>query len=164
MWEPIRKRAHTQFAEPQWTGPGLKSGISVRELISTLKKKRRRGMNCRTFAQKPRTRGKSHLCFHLSLYSIRYLFVCVFVCVIFSLFPPTSFSLRSFVCFCLHLLIPRVQCSARSGFVPDREKEQVELFAVYMGLDFLLFCCYLPQPGDCPILHANNIPLCKINK
>ena len=28
----------SQFAEPLWTDPGLKSGISVRELISTRKK------------------------------------------------------------------------------------------------------------------------------
>ena len=27
------------LAEPLWTDPGLKSGISVRDLISTLKKK-----------------------------------------------------------------------------------------------------------------------------
>ena len=27
----------SQLAEPMWTDPGLKSGISVRELISTLK-------------------------------------------------------------------------------------------------------------------------------
>ena len=52
----------SQLAEPMWTDPGLKSGISMRELISTLnkKKKRRQGMNCRTFSQNPRTRGKSH--------------------------------------------------------------------------------------------------------
>ena len=42
----------SQLAEPLWTDPGLKSGISVRGMISTLKKKRRRGMNCRTFSQK----------------------------------------------------------------------------------------------------------------
>ena len=52
----------SKLAEPLWTDPGLKSGINVRELISTKKKKkkRRRGMNCRTFSQNPRTRGKSH--------------------------------------------------------------------------------------------------------
>ena len=35
----------SQLPEPLWTDPGLKSGIGVRELISTLKeeKKRRRG-------------------------------------------------------------------------------------------------------------------------
>ena len=27
----------SQFTEPVWTDPGLKSGVSVRELISTLK-------------------------------------------------------------------------------------------------------------------------------
>ena len=42
----------SQPAEPMWTDPGLRSGISARELISTLKKKkRRRGMNCQTFSQ-----------------------------------------------------------------------------------------------------------------
>ena len=29
----------SQLAEPLWTDPGLKSGISLRELISTLNKK-----------------------------------------------------------------------------------------------------------------------------
>ena len=29
----------SQLAEPLWTNPGINSGISVRELISTLKKK-----------------------------------------------------------------------------------------------------------------------------
>ena len=41
----------SQLAEPPWTDPGLNSGISVRELISILKKKRRRGMNCRISSQ-----------------------------------------------------------------------------------------------------------------
>ena len=47
-----------QLTEPLWTDPGLKNGISVRNLISTYpppqkkkKKKRRRGMNRRTFPQ-----------------------------------------------------------------------------------------------------------------
>ena len=31
-----------QLAVPLWTDPGIKSGISVRELISTLKKKKTR--------------------------------------------------------------------------------------------------------------------------
>ena len=42
----------SQLAEPPWTYPGLKNGISLRELISTLImiiKKRRRGLNCRIF-------------------------------------------------------------------------------------------------------------------
>ena len=53
----------SQLAEPLWTDPGPKSGITVCELISTLKnkyKKRRLGMNCLTFFQNPRTRGKRH--------------------------------------------------------------------------------------------------------
>ena len=57
----------SQLAEPLWTDPGLKSGISVRELISTKaiqnkkrKKKRRWGMNGQTFSQNPRMRGQSH--------------------------------------------------------------------------------------------------------
>ena len=33
----------SQVAEPLWTDPGLKSGISVRELISTKKKKKNSG-------------------------------------------------------------------------------------------------------------------------
>ena len=76
LWEPIRKRAHTQLVRehsvtvvsarsPLWIDPGLKSEISARPLISTLKKKKKkkkkriRGMNCRTFSQNPRTRGKA---------------------------------------------------------------------------------------------------------
>ena len=31
----------SQLAEPLWTDPGLKSGITVREVISTLKKKKK---------------------------------------------------------------------------------------------------------------------------
>ena len=84
MCEPIRKRVHTQLVrehsatvvstsqlvEPLWTDPGLKSGISVRDLISSVGEggsagggaqageAGRRGMNCRTFSQNPRTRGK----------------------------------------------------------------------------------------------------------
>ena len=53
----------SQLAEPLWTDPGIKSGISVRELISTLKKKKkkpRRRTNGRTFPQNPRKRAKSH--------------------------------------------------------------------------------------------------------
>ena len=50
----------SQLAVPLWTDPNLKSGISGCALISTLKKKRRRGINCRTFSQKSRTQGKSH--------------------------------------------------------------------------------------------------------
>ena len=49
-----------QLAEPLWTDPGLRSGISVHDLISTLKKMRSRGRNCRTFSKTSRTRGKSH--------------------------------------------------------------------------------------------------------
>ena len=51
----------THLAEPLWTYPGIKSRISVCELISTLKKKKHRwGMNCWTFSQNPRMRWKSH--------------------------------------------------------------------------------------------------------
>ena len=51
-----------QLAEPLWTDPDIKGGISVRELISTSKKKKklRRGMNGRTFFHNPGKRGKSH--------------------------------------------------------------------------------------------------------
>ena len=37
----ISRPQSSQFAEPLWTDPGLNSGISVRELISTLKKRER---------------------------------------------------------------------------------------------------------------------------
>ena len=60
-WRRLKNRPHG-LAEPMWTDPGIKSGISVRELISTLKKKekkRRRGMNCRTCSQNPRKRLKT---------------------------------------------------------------------------------------------------------
>ena len=51
----------SQLADPLWTDPGITSGISVRELISTEKKKKRwRGTNGRTFSRNPRKRGKSH--------------------------------------------------------------------------------------------------------
>ena len=51
----------SQLAEPLWTDPGLKSGISVRELISTLKKKSTGGERIvEYFLQIPRPRGKSH--------------------------------------------------------------------------------------------------------
>ena len=50
-WSGNTRLQSSQLAEPLWTDPGLKSGISLRELISTLKKKRRRGMNCQTFSK-----------------------------------------------------------------------------------------------------------------
>ena len=54
VWELMRKRARTQLikehlatvvsvAELWWTDPGLKSEISARELIFTLKKKKSAG-------------------------------------------------------------------------------------------------------------------------
>ena len=44
----------SQLAEPLWTDPGIKSGISVCELISTKKKKKsgRQGINGPTFFKK----------------------------------------------------------------------------------------------------------------
>ena len=70
-WEPIRNELtrnlsgniqpqSSQLAEPLWSNPGIKSGIIVCELISTLKKKCRRGINGRIFSYNPRKRGKSH--------------------------------------------------------------------------------------------------------
>ena len=42
----------SQLAEPPWTDPDLKSGISLRKLISTLKKKKcKLGMNCQRSPQ-----------------------------------------------------------------------------------------------------------------
>ena len=83
VWEPIRKRAHTQLVREHSVTVissslshfGLilaTSEINVRELIwpnkcaranlnckKKQKKTHRRGMNCRTFSPNPRTRGKS---------------------------------------------------------------------------------------------------------
>ena len=53
----------SQLAEPLWTDSCLKSGISLRELISTLQKKKKKsagGMNCQTVSQNPHMQGKSH--------------------------------------------------------------------------------------------------------
>ena len=52
----------SQLAEPLWTDPGVKSGNSVRELISTSKKKKKKAQagNGRTFSQNPHEQGKSH--------------------------------------------------------------------------------------------------------
>ena len=52
----------SQLVEPLWTDPGLKSGVSFTRANLHFKKqnKCRREMNCRTFSQNPRTRGKSH--------------------------------------------------------------------------------------------------------
>ena len=52
----------SRLAEPLWTDPGIKSGISVHELISTLKKRKkcRQGMNGQTFSQNHCRWGKSH--------------------------------------------------------------------------------------------------------
>ena len=52
---------HSQLTGPLWADPGIKSEISVHELISTLKKKRkecRRGMNGKTFSQNSHNRAR----------------------------------------------------------------------------------------------------------
>ena len=50
-----------QLAEPLWNDPGQKCGISVREQISTSKKKKsRREMNGQICSQNPRKRRISH--------------------------------------------------------------------------------------------------------
>ena len=48
------------LAQPLWTDPGIQSGISVHELLSTenFSKKHRRGMNGWTFSQNPCKQGK----------------------------------------------------------------------------------------------------------
>ena len=77
----------SQLAEPLWTDPGLKSGISVRKLIPTLKKKRKKEAQARNdfsiFSQNPRTRGKSHHN-HLGTFEVK-LTVSVGVNTLFSL-------------------------------------------------------------------------------
>ena len=52
----------SQLAEPLWTDPGVKSGISARELISTYKKKKKKNVqsgNRRTFRKNPRSEEKA---------------------------------------------------------------------------------------------------------
>ena len=53
----------SQLVEPLWSDPGVKSGIIVPELISTLKKKKKRrwGMHRRTFGQDARREKKPSL-------------------------------------------------------------------------------------------------------
>ena len=52
----------SQLAEPLWTDPGIKSGICVCEVISTLKKTKKTGTgeerNGQTFSQNLRERKK----------------------------------------------------------------------------------------------------------
>ena len=50
----------SQLAEPLWTGPGLKSGISVCDLLPKKTKKSRQEMNCQTLSQDSRTQEESH--------------------------------------------------------------------------------------------------------
>ena len=52
----------SQLPEPLWTNPGIKSGITVCKLISTLKKKKKAWggrINTQTFSQNPCTQGKA---------------------------------------------------------------------------------------------------------
>ena len=61
--ELTRKSQSSQLAETLSSDPGLKSGISVRDLFSTSKKKKKKaqaGMNGRAFSQNSHQRGKSH--------------------------------------------------------------------------------------------------------
>ena len=76
------RRQSSKLAEPLWNYPGIKSGISVRELISTLKKKKRRwGMDGLTFSQNPCKRGKSHHHHHHHRRAKVTRRACVHVCV-----------------------------------------------------------------------------------
>ena len=72
VWEPIRKRAHTQlvrelsvtvvsafWATMEWSWP-KEWNYSGRANLHFKKKKCRRGMNGRTFSRNPRKRRKSH--------------------------------------------------------------------------------------------------------
>ena len=48
----------SQLADPLWTDSGIMSGISVRELISTLKKEKSAGWELTNFPQKSSQREK----------------------------------------------------------------------------------------------------------
>ena len=56
----------SQLTEPLWTDPGIKSGISVYELISALKKKKKhmQGMNGRIFSQMSQNSHKQGKSYH----------------------------------------------------------------------------------------------------
>ena len=76
VWEPIRKRAHTQlvrehsgtvvsarWATVDWPWPkewSLCARANLHFKKEKEKKRRRRGLICRTFSQNPCTRGKLH--------------------------------------------------------------------------------------------------------
>ena len=51
MWSGNTCSQLFQITEPLWTDPGLKSGISMHELITTLKKKCRQGIICSIVSQ-----------------------------------------------------------------------------------------------------------------
>ena len=83
----------SQLTEPLWTDPGLKSGISARELISTEKKQQlppkknqtnhRRGMNCRTHRSSKGRRG---------IYAAQIiLLTCLDKCFLYYFLTPVSF-------------------------------------------------------------------------
>ena len=61
-WSGNTRPQSSQLVEPLWTDPGLKSGVSVHELISTLRrrKKAQAGRELSNNLPNPRTRGKSH--------------------------------------------------------------------------------------------------------
>ena len=63
----------SQLAEPLWTDPGLKSGMHFKK---KKERKRRPGMNCRTFSQNPRKRGKGHHHHQQRLLLLLYILTC----------------------------------------------------------------------------------------
>ena len=50
----------SQLAEPLWTDPGLKSGISVHDLISSLKKKVQKGNELLNVSKNPCKENSHH--------------------------------------------------------------------------------------------------------
>ena len=122
------------LAEPLWTDPGLKSGISVCELISTSKqtnkqKQHRQGMNGQTFSQNPRKQGKSlyhhvRCSVHLSRVSAFLLELCLLLCSFqmkaFCVLTLCVFSSTDLVSFGQNCrCAPRVIKSWRLSFQPE---------------------------------------------
>ena len=70
-----------QLAEPLWTDSGLKSGISVRELISTLKKKKKSaGVEWMVeVSQNPRKREEKKKATIISSYFFFFSFLCLLI-------------------------------------------------------------------------------------
>ena len=103
----------SQLSEPLWTDPGINSGISVREIISTSKKKKNAQAenDWSNISQNPLKQGKSHHFDHiLMVKAVRYTFQLSFRSFKNKTFrnrltSPRSQLPRLFACFNAHLYL-----------------------------------------------------------